>query len=325
MDSGNSGSVQSSSDGGDDQEYDSRAASISTYFNPPPPPQPPPHHHNSTSPLPFDPNSLLNFDPIYTTPHPTQPFYRPSPPPPSRFPPVPSEHINTNTVTDTTTTTTQRTYPHHALQPRPNPKKKRSRASRRAPTTVLTTDTTNFRAMVQEFTGIPPPPFSSSSSPFVRSSPLDLFGTPSSIRSNPFLLRPFAQKFQPPLLSSNSASLGPAVNYRMQNPVPSVGLDEFGLGHGLQNRENLFAVDGSERVSMGWGGAGVGPVDSADQSHLRLVNGNYDYSHGSGDNGNGNLVNFAASSSDFRGEKASDKICGRGEGNAEPWICSLDQ
>ncbi|CAH9098626.1 unnamed protein product [Cuscuta europaea] len=36
--------------------------------------------------------------------------------------------------------------------------KKRSRASRRAPTTVLTTDTSNFRAMVQEFTGIPPFP-----------------------------------------------------------------------------------------------------------------------------------------------------------------------
>ncbi|KAF7829926.1 type-2 histone deacetylase 1-like [Senna tora] len=47
-----------------------------------------------------------------------------------------------------------------------NPKK-RSRASRRAPTTVLTTDTSNFRSMVQEFTGIPAPPFSHSS-PYSR-------------------------------------------------------------------------------------------------------------------------------------------------------------
>ncbi|KAG2646922.1 VQ motif-containing protein 22-like [Panicum virgatum] len=40
------------------------------------------------------------------------------------------------------------------------PPRKRPRASRRPPTTVLTTDTSNFRAMVQEFTGIPdPPPF----------------------------------------------------------------------------------------------------------------------------------------------------------------------
>ncbi|XP_059624290.1 uncharacterized protein LOC132267213 isoform X2 [Cornus florida] len=89
-----------------------------------------------------------------------------------------------------------------------NPKK-RPRASRRAPTTVLTTDTTNFRTMVQEFTGIPAPPFASSL-PFSRTTTrldLGLFGTPSIIRSNPmdnpsqppYLLRPFAQKVvQPP-------------------------------------------------------------------------------------------------------------------------------
>lgn len=88
-----------------------------------------------------------------------------------------------------------------------NPKK-RSRASRRAPTTVLTTDTTNFRAMVQEFTGIPSSPFTSSAFPRSR---LDLFGSASSLRSSsgthsldistqpPYnLLRPFAQKVQPP-------------------------------------------------------------------------------------------------------------------------------
>ncbi|WCJ31862.1 VQ motif-containing protein [Euphorbia peplus] len=93
-----------------------------------------------------------------------------------------------------------------------NPKK-RSRASRRAPTTVLTTDTTNFRAMVQEFTGIPAPPFTSSHFPRSR---LDLFGTssttfrtpPSHLDSPPssYLLRPFAHKIQPPFLSSSSPS-----------------------------------------------------------------------------------------------------------------------
>lgn len=35
------------------------------------------------------------------------------------------------------------------------PIRRRSRASRRTPTTVLNTDTTNFRAMVQQFTGGP--------------------------------------------------------------------------------------------------------------------------------------------------------------------------
>ncbi|XP_027092923.1 uncharacterized protein [Coffea arabica] len=83
-----------------------------------------------------------------------------------------------------------------------NPKK-RTRASRRAPTTVLTTDTTNFRQMVQEFTGIPTAPFSAAASPFSRR--LDLFSTvaTSNLRAAGHLadslgslypLRPSAQK-----------------------------------------------------------------------------------------------------------------------------------
>ncbi|XP_061345937.1 uncharacterized protein LOC133291652 [Gastrolobium bilobum] len=76
--------------------------------------------------------------------------------------------------------------------------KKRARASRRAPTTVLTTDTTNFRSMVQEFTGIPSPPFSASSPSSRR---LDL------LAGVPFYpLRRSAQKVQPdPFLSSSSS------------------------------------------------------------------------------------------------------------------------
>uniref|UniRef100_A0A0D6R9P3 VQ domain-containing protein n=1 Tax=Araucaria cunninghamii TaxID=56994 RepID=A0A0D6R9P3_ARACU len=54
--------------------------------------------------------------------------------------------------------------------------KKRSRASRRAPTTVLTTDASNFRSMVQEFTGIPSPPV-----------------VPTALDSA-FLLKPFPQR-----------------------------------------------------------------------------------------------------------------------------------
>ncbi|KAL5741756.1 hypothetical protein ACOSP7_028488 [Xanthoceras sorbifolium] len=42
------------------------------------------------------------------------------------------------------------------------PARRRSRASRRTPTTLLNTDTTNFRAMVQQFTGGPSAPFGSS-------------------------------------------------------------------------------------------------------------------------------------------------------------------
>uniref|UniRef100_A0ACD5V701 Uncharacterized protein n=1 Tax=Avena sativa TaxID=4498 RepID=A0ACD5V701_AVESA len=39
------------------------------------------------------------------------------------------------------------------------PARRRSRASRRAPVTMLNTDTSNFRAMVQQFTGIPSGPY----------------------------------------------------------------------------------------------------------------------------------------------------------------------
>ncbi|KAJ8762678.1 hypothetical protein K2173_011158 [Erythroxylum novogranatense] len=92
-----------------------------------------------------------------------------------------------------------------------NPKK-RTRASRRAPTTVLNTDTSNFRAMVQEFTGIPEPPFSGS--PYSRR--FDLFGTGSGLRSGHhpetmesfYRLRPSLQKVhqQSQLVPSSSSS-----------------------------------------------------------------------------------------------------------------------
>ncbi|KAJ7959028.1 VQ motif-containing protein [Quillaja saponaria] len=61
------------------------------------------------------------------------------------------------------------------MAPARNPKK-RTRASRRAPTTVLTTDTSNFRAMVQEFTGIPAPPFSAGGSSYSRRLDLSMGG-----------------------------------------------------------------------------------------------------------------------------------------------------
>jgi len=47
----------------------------------------------------------------------------------------------------------------------PKPIRRRSRASRRTPTTLLNTDTTNFRAMVQQFTGGPAMPYATGSHP----------------------------------------------------------------------------------------------------------------------------------------------------------------
>ncbi|KAL6523702.1 hypothetical protein OROGR_017305 [Orobanche gracilis] len=200
MDSGNSGSPQSS-DGGD-ESYESRAAAgdDSIFINTHPP-----------QPL-FDP--YANY---------TQQFHHPNP-----------NHFN-NPNAAWAGSTSVRPDPilnHHdainfsmhssvgADENNPgdgtstsaavrNPKK-RSRASRRAPTTVLTTDTTNFRSMVQEFTGIPAPPFGDSS--FLRSNRLDnLFGSRSAsfdVAAAAYLRRPFPQQTAPtpPFLVSSSAT-----------------------------------------------------------------------------------------------------------------------
>ncbi|XP_010440340.1 PREDICTED: VQ motif-containing protein 22 [Camelina sativa] len=61
--------------------------------------------------------------------------------------------------TVTTTTTTTATSAESPLNPETRrvakPTRRRSRVSRRTPTTLLNTDTANFRAMVQQFTGGP--------------------------------------------------------------------------------------------------------------------------------------------------------------------------
>lgn len=264
MDSGNSGSLQSSS-GGDD-EYDSRADSsflttsgnhpifnplsisqpslnifdpLANYFDPP---------ISSRSQQNPNPNPLLNLDMGWSksqsnSTHQINPFFTPQTQPVS-FPRQGTENIvaapqppprgggggggvSTSSLANTPA---EQVQTHVARNP-----KKRSRASRRAPTTVLTTDTTNFRAMVQEFTGIPAPPFTSSS-PFPRSR-LDLFGAPSSIRSNlhisqppSYLLRPFAQKAQQPFVSSSPSLLHDA-NILSHPPVFSNNISSTSTGN----------------------------------------------------------------------------------------------
>ncbi|XP_071722032.1 uncharacterized protein [Rutidosis leptorrhynchoides] len=234
-----------------------------------------------------------------------------------------------------------------------NPKK-RSRASRRAPTTVLTTDTTNFRAMVQEFTGIPAPPFSATSA-FPRTR-FDLFGLrPPNLDNNnpPYLLRPFAQKFQPPITSnpsnldattSNNSGGG---NYQlpqnllsMQNPLLNFQSGNINRVLGSkQPLEDQFGLrgDGSNQTGN-WSGDHHGNDQCGDL--LRSING------GGYNNGNSseptsnqkiNSISFSSlgsSSLDFHGEKGPDQnVAGgaavnstgtRNEGMMEPWICSSD-
>eukprot|EP00257_Ricinus_communis_P023741 XP_015583800.1 VQ motif-containing protein 22 [Ricinus communis] len=82
--------------------------------------------------------------------------------------------VVTTTVTSTAATATQNPFiSGNSSSPRAGnlspegrvskPVRRRSRASRRTPTTLLNTDTTNFRAMVQQFTGGPSAPFGSGS------------------------------------------------------------------------------------------------------------------------------------------------------------------
>ncbi|WOK94017.1 hypothetical protein Cni_G02719 [Canna indica] len=154
----------------------------------------------------FDPISYL--DSISST----APSWHPSPAP---------RYLNganhPSTAAPTISTSSQPVQPH--LDPNapgylPRSSKKRSRASRQAQTTVLTTDTSNFRAMVQQFTGIPSPPFDiagASASPFARSH-FSLFRSTAAFGSSyssslppppPLLLRPF------PLKTSSAVAASP--------------------------------------------------------------------------------------------------------------------
>ncbi|KAG0480307.1 hypothetical protein HPP92_010889 [Vanilla planifolia] len=182
MDSATSGSLQSSSGGNGGGEYDEfdsnppTGDSISSFLNFQPP-QPPPSTPQSSH--------LFNPFPCFFTPSFPSDLETDNWPPPHRpTPPPPPPSIGPNSLTASSSSSSPQ--PAVPSPPPPRPSKKRARASRRAPTTVLTTDTSNFRAMVQEFTGIPAPPFVTSPS-FSRPR-LDLLHTA------PTFLRPFAHK-----------------------------------------------------------------------------------------------------------------------------------
>ncbi|GAA0164090.1 hypothetical protein LIER_39717 [Lithospermum erythrorhizon] len=256
MDSGNSDSFQSSNGG--DEEYNSSRGGISAFinqaaatsrgglvYNTPP--------HQSTNHTMFDPilsnyqnlqNNIFpknnNHDMVWSEPIPNctetintltsqnQPFtiHQNSNNLPSSSLSSVQEIMNTTTSRSSSLPSSDHHQTHGLPSVRNQNPKKRSRASRRAPTTVLTTDTTNFRAMVQEFTGIPAPPFTSSSLfPRNNNTKLDnLFGTPSSsmrlsnpldysislssTQPPPYLRRPFPQKAQPLVPPSSSSMFG---------------------------------------------------------------------------------------------------------------------
>ncbi|KAE8680689.1 Succinate dehydrogenase 2-3 [Hibiscus syriacus] len=309
MDSGNSGSLQSSSGGS--EEYDSRVESISAFLNhsplshighdplgnqtPPPVLQQPQSHSSSTM---FDPSSYLDYHPLSrslqlsaTTGNPRSVLNldaiwskdlrsEPNCTDLSRYMTASSAALMTQQLFANQQAQSRATSPLlqvpqgpessnqcsvSATNSQPNNKsktvrnpKKRTRVSRRAATTVMITDTSNFRAMVQEFTGIPEPPFTFSPFPRAR---LDLFDPPSStFRSTHFdpspaphyLLRPFSEKISPPpLLSSSMADAivsNPRTNNNNNNRNTSSSSTSinyqlpFELGH-LKKTQNLLNIN----------------------------------------------------------------------------------
>ncbi|GMJ08675.1 hypothetical protein HRI_004536700 [Hibiscus trionum] len=411
MDSGNSGSLQSSSGGS--EEYDSRVESISAFFNhnplshvghgplgnpPPPPPLPmpmiqqPQSHSSSTmfDPLSFldhhplsrslqlptttaNPSSVLNLDATWSknlrselnctdlsgfmaassaAPTTQQLFTNQQAQSRATFPllqvPQGPESSNQCSVSDTNSKLNNKTN----TVPVRNPKK-RPRASRRAPTTVLTTDTTNFRAMVQEFTGIPAPPFTSSPFPRTR---LDLFAPPSStLRSTHldlspaaphYLLRPFAQKISPPPFlsssmadaivsnpstknnssSSNTSSSSTSINYQLPSELDHSkqpqNLLNINMQNPILNLQSLlqpapkYPLSGSEEF-----GLSQGHVNSSLTGLQNMVS---SQEHDMNGGCYRKASNMSSSPSDFHADKGPEHVASRSEGMVEPWICSLD-
>ncbi|XP_074591760.1 uncharacterized protein LOC141847603 [Curcuma longa] len=236
MDSGDTSSLHSSSGGGGD-DVDSLSAFFHTSAFPSGVTLPPPPPLSSIAPHFFDySSSLFYLDSSSCSPSTLLPSASGSQPSAAAVGP--------------------QTDPPPAPAPAPRSSRKRSRATRRAPTMVLTTDTSNFRAMVQEFTGIPAAPFAvpaAASSPFLRSRIDQLLHSSSSATAaaaSPFLLGPFPHKphsspsfpipiHNPPLppsltltsrpsatvtaaiTNSNSNQLTPDLHSLLQPPTPA--------------------------------------------------------------------------------------------------------
>ncbi|XP_027357827.1 uncharacterized protein LOC113867064 [Abrus precatorius] len=330
MDSGNSGSISSSGD----EEYDSHAhpsflnhpnshfGSISHAQSPLVDPSHPPMFDLSSAYLRTlpqsqpnqNPHSLLNLDPQAQR---SEPNYSHPTSLPSSSDPQPSSLPITNNVVRNS--------------------KKRSRASRRAPTTVLTTDTTNFRSMVQEFTGIPAPPFSSYSR-----RPNPLLSTPRTLLHNninmtspnnatnnsinyqlpPDLSLPYhnphnIMQNHPTLAFQSSPPLHTLLPAKSL-PMPSFD-DDVGVSHGHVNVHMMATTNGisghehvaSENMPLRSAGA------DACRDPFRSLDGNY---------GSCKLnISSSVSSGLNHHEKTLENVSPRGEGAVDAWICSSDQ
>ncbi|PSS31645.1 VQ motif-containing protein [Actinidia chinensis var. chinensis] len=363
MDSGKSDSMQSSSGG--EEEYDSRTESISNFLNPSIGFGQISHHPQAAAPPPaslfethnlgaFTPNldlvwsrsepnyaDLGNLTGLSSFPTSTQSLLGSSqgPFPSSSSMPLPSIDGNRGRASPSSDQT-------NAVKN----SRKRTRASRRAPTTVLTTDTSNFRQMVQEFTGIPAPPFSSS--PYSRR--LDLFG-PGSLRSGnldafgplyPF--RPSAQKAQTSSFLSSSSSTPSLLNSNLIEAIASTSttnetsshiasLPAFSTGYQmgldpirtfqslLQSPLRYSLPNATVYGSKSEGNSGIPPLDGLGVSHPHV---NVNLSSANDGDGQANLGSFDGNPphvSTYKLNSTSDQnVSSRNEGTVDSWICPSD-
>jgi VQ motif len=128
--------------------------------------------------------------------------------------------------------------------------RRRSRASRRAPVTLLNTDTSNFRAMVQQFTGIPSGPYSSGSLPGSGggSGPTISFGLDFGAPMRPGggvmsfgQLQPQQYHRQPPFQDQVFSSQQQQQQYQYGNMFTS---GEFSTTTNSNNGDNRMFIDG---------------------------------------------------------------------------------
>ncbi|KAK4374386.1 hypothetical protein RND71_005063 [Anisodus tanguticus] len=316
MDSGNSGSMQSSS-GGEDQEYDSHhvASSISTFLNSS-------NHFGSISsnplpqflsqqPSPFDPHDSQNFNSNFQDST-NSPYNNDLIWPKDLRSHDPNNNFN-NFGNLTSSSSLLLIIKPNSVGKNP---KKRSRASRRAPTTVLTTDTTNFRQMVQEFTGIPTTPFTGSA--YTRR--LDLFSTASSAMKRSAhldnlgplnnLIRPSTQKvqnsqFMSPFLSSSMIETIVPTNNSIVGTTNASTFDQI-------NKSFTSTIPCLDEMRMSQVSANLGGFDQdqcgtfGDQQLARKYR---------------NISRLSQHNERNHPEKSSENVCTTGEGTFGTWTC----
>ncbi|XP_039010389.1 VQ motif-containing protein 22-like [Hibiscus syriacus] len=135
------------------------------------------------------------------------------------------------------------------------PARRRPRASRRTPTTLLNTDTTNFRAMVQQFTGGPSAPFAAGGS---HPSGANFgFGTRQphvNPNNNPLMLPPAGFQLQYQQQQHHYLQNQPLV-------FPLNGNDDNNPGRGEVLLQRLGGGGGNQRTTVeGGGGVSQGLV-----------------------------------------------------------------